>query len=278
TGSEHVEAPFQATNCASLPFKPVLTASVKGQGSKADGTTFAVKVESPGLGQANIQKVDLTLPEALPSRLTTIEKACLEKVFDANPASCDEGSVIGEGIVHTPVFKNPLRGPAYLVSHGSAAFPDVEFVLQGEGVTVILDGKTDIKHGITYSKFETSPDAPFTSFESIFPEGPHSAVTAYVSEAEDYNLCKKTLSIPTELTGQNGAYISEITKIAVTGCGEVKSFKETNAQKLAKALKACRTRYKARSKKAKRVACEKVARRKYGAKLARKTSRKTKKK
>ena len=141
-GQEAVSAPFQPTNCGALPFAPKFTASVVGQGSKTDGTTFTVKVESPGLGQANIHKVDLTIPASLPSRLTTIQKACLEAAFNANPASCDEGSMIGEGIVHTPVFKNPLRGPAYLVSHGGAAFPDVEFVLQGEGVTVVLDGKT----------------------------------------------------------------------------------------------------------------------------------------
>jgi len=271
-GEEPVSAPFQPTNCGALPFKPKLTASVVGQGSKANGTTFSVKLESPGLGQANIQKVDLTIPALLPSRLTTIQKACLEAVFNANPASCDEGSVIGEGVVHTPVFKNPLRGPAYLVSHGGAEFPDVEFVLQGENVTIVVDGKTHITHGVTYSKFETSPDAPFTSFETIFPAGPHSALTPNVPESENFNLCKTTLSLPTEMTGQNGAFISETTPVEVTGCKGVAAFKETKAQRLAKALKAC----KKDKKKRKRVACEKAARKKYGAKAAKKAKPKKK--
>ncbi len=278
-GTKAISEPFYASNCASLPFAPKLTASVKAQGSKEDGTTFTVTVESPGLGQANIHKVDLAIPASLPSRLTTIQKACLDSVFDVNPANCDEGSVIGEGIVHTPVFKNALRGPAYLVSHGNAAFPDVEFVLQGEGVKVTLDGKTDIKDGVTYSKFETSPDAPFTKFESVFPEGPHSALTPHVAETENYNLCKTSLSIPLEMTGQNGAFIEETVKVAVLGCSGViheKVVKLTKAQLLAKALKACKSKYKAKSKKSKRVACEKAARKKYGP-PAKKSSHKAKK-
>ena len=278
--SAGVSSPFQVGNCGALPFAPKLTATVGGKGSKPNGVTFDVKVESAGIGQANIHKVDLTLPEVLPSRQSTIEKACVEAVFNANPASCDEGSLIGEGIVQTPVFKNPLRGPAYLVSHGAAAFPDVEFVLQGEGIEVILDGKTDIKKGITYSKFETSPDAPFTSFESIFPAGPHSALTSYVPEKEDFSLCNSAskLLMPTEITGQNGAFISQDTKIALTGCSGVLASKAklTRAQLLAKALKACRTKYK--KKKHKRIACEKQARKKYGPKHKKKSSKKGAKK
>ena len=235
-----------------------------GHASKADGTNLNVTVTSAGVGQANIQKVDLQFPKALSSRLTTLQKACTEAAFNANPASCDPDSVIGHATVHTPILKSPLTGPAYLVSHGGAAFPDVEFVLQGEGVEIVLDGKTDIKEGITYSKFETAPDAPFTTFETELPSGPDSIFTANVPEKEDFNLCKASLEMPTRIVAQDGAMIEPTTKIVAQGCGEVKSSKVKKlslAQRLKQALAQCRKHYK--HSKSKRAKCERSAHARY---------------
>jgi hypothetical protein len=276
-GVSSQSTPYGVSGCQSLAFTPKLTATAAGQGSKEGGTAFSVTVES-ARGQANIAKTFLTLPIALPSRLSTIQKACLAAVFEKNPASCDEGSNIGFAIAHTPVLKSPLSGPAYLVSHGNASFPDVEFVLQGEGITIVLDGKTDIKNGITYSRFEAVPDSPVEKFESIFPAGPHSALTANVPESEHFSLCKAgPLLMPTEITGQDGAILKQTTNVAVLGCGEVKSFKKES--RLQKALRACRNKFKGKSKKAKkeRQTCEAKARKKYGPKKKAKKSRKASK-
>jgi hypothetical protein len=241
-----VSSRFQVGGCEGLPFAPKLTASVDGQASRSNGVTFRVNVESAGLGQANIHKVDLQLPNALPSRDSTLKKACVEAVFNANPASCSPESVIGSATIHTPVLKNPLSGPAYLVSHGGAAFPDVEFILQGEGITLVLDGKTDIEKGITYSRFESAPDAPFTTFETVLPAGPHSALGAY-TPAGDYNLCNTKLVMPTVITAQNNHVIEQDTPVATLGCQGVHGSttrKLTLAQQYTKALKACSARYK----------------------------------
>ena len=263
--STSVSSPFQVSDCASLPFRPTFTASTQGKTSKANGAGLTVKITSTQ-GQANIAKASVILPIALPSRLTTIQKACRAAAFEANPASCPEGSVVGTATVHTPVLSKPLTGPAYLVSHGSAAFPDLEFVLQGEGITLVLDGQTNIKTGITSSTFNTVPDAPVSSFETVLPEGPHSALAVNVPASAKGSLCSSKLVMPTTLTGQNGAVIKQETKIAVTGCGGVKAFKATRAQLLAKALKACRKKYK--HSHAKRAACEKQARKRYAVKKA----------
>jgi hypothetical protein len=218
--------------------------------------------------------VFLTIPKILPSRLQpTLQHACLAAVFAANPAGCDEDSLIGYATVHTPVLKNPLTGPAYVVSHGGAGFPDVEFVLQGEGITLILDGKTQIKDGVTYSRFESAPDAPFTSFETVLPEGPHSILAVNTEEAPNYDLCTHSITIPTQITAQDGAVLEQTTKVAVTGCSGVLASKTklTNAQLLTKALTACRKKYTHKRKK--RIACEKQARERYAAKMSKKATK-----
>jgi hypothetical protein len=254
-----VSAPFQVGDCSALPFHPKLSASTRGNASKANGASLTVKIAaSPG--EANIGKTKLVLPIALPSRLTTIQKACPDSTFEVNPAACDEGSNIGSATVYTPVLKSPLSGPAYLVSHGNAAFPDVEFVLQGEGIVLVLDGQTDIKKGITTSTFDAVPDAPIESFETVLPEGPHSALTSNVPQSKNFNLCGAKLVMPTTITGQNGAVIQQQTKIPVAGCGAVKGY--TRAQLLGKALAKCHKLYKHSKKK--REACERQARKKYG--------------
>jgi hypothetical protein len=229
-------------------------------------------------GQANIGKTKVKFPSALPSRLTTIQKACDDKIFNVNPANCPEGSVIGNAIAHTPVLRVPLVGPAYLVSHANASFPDAEFVLQGEGIKLVLDGKTDIKNGVTSSTFETVPDAPVETFEVNLPKGLHSAFSGFG------DLCEKPLIAPTEMVGQNGKLINVETRIKMKSCvlhrppaenelakllkkcRKVKNHKvrvkcEATARKRFAAVNACKKKNK--SSKKKRAACEAKARKKY---------------
>lgn len=210
-----VSSRYQAADCASLPFTPSFTVHTQAKTSKANGASLSVRVTS-GPGQANIGKARVILPKQLPARLTTLQKACVDSVFNANPAGCPPASVVGSATAVTPVLKSTLTGPAYLVSHGGAAFPDLVVVLQGEGITLYLDGNTNIKNGVTSSTFNSVPDAPITTFELALPEGPHSALTATAS------LCAKKLVMPTTLTGQNGARFTQATKIAVSGCAKPK--------------------------------------------------------
>jgi hypothetical protein len=212
-----VSSPFEAANCANLQFKPSLAVSAAAKTSKADGASLLFKIKA-GSGQANTAKLRITFPKQLPARLTTLQKACVDKVFDTNPAACPAASAIGTATVHTPVLANPLTGPIYLVSHGGAAFPDAVIVLQGEGITVYLDANTNIKKGITSSTFNSVPDAPFSTVEATLPQGPHSAFATDIPTAAKGSMCGQKLTMPTAFTGQNGVFQTRTTKIVVTGC------------------------------------------------------------
>ena len=86
-------------------------------------------------------------------------------------------------------------------------------MLQGEGITLILDGNTMIKKGITSSTFKTIPDAPISSFELKLHDGPVLRYSATnLPEKDHYSLCGQTLSMPTAITAQNGAVIKQTTK------------------------------------------------------------------
>jgi hypothetical protein len=248
--SKPLSVPFQAANCATLAFKPSFTASTAGQTSKAKGASLSVRLSYPKApfgSQANIAMAKVDLPKQLPSRLTTLQKACLAKTFEANPASCPVASIVGHAKVITPLLPVPLTGPAYFVSHGNEAFPSLTIVLQGYGVTVDLVGSTFIKNGITSSTFKTPPDVPFETFELTLPQGPFSALAA------NANLCQSTkttttkkrvtvkrngrtihtvkkvkkttaapLLMPTLFKAQNGAEIKQNTSISVSGCAKAK--------------------------------------------------------
>ncbi len=211
--TQSVSSPFAVGNCSALAFKPSLKAATGAKTSKPSGASLQVSLTQPA-HEANIKSVFVQLPKQLPARLTTLQKACPEATFAANPVSCRPlGAEVGTATVVTPVLPGKLSGSAYLVSHGGAAFPDLDLVLEGDGVRVILTGNTNIKRGITTSTFAAIPDVPVSSFVLSLPVGAHSALAA------NGNLCTSRLVMPTTITAQNGTQIKQNTTISVSNCG-----------------------------------------------------------
>jgi hypothetical protein len=207
-----VSAPFAVAGCRGLPFDPSFSVSTQASTSKATGASLDVRVHTPA-GSANVREVHVTLPKQLPARLETLKLACVDKVFDVNPAACPAASAVGIATARTPILASEVSGPAYMVSHGGAEFPDLAIVLQAEGVELILQGKTFVRGGVTSSTFSTLPDAPVRSFELKLPEGPHS-----VLGAPGGKLCLASLAMPTTMRGQNGAPFQQNTQVSVSGC------------------------------------------------------------
>jgi hypothetical protein len=227
-----ISSPFQMGSCRSLLFKPDFRVSTSGKTSRKNGASLDARIVYPtgplganqASSQSNIRSVKVDLPKQLPSRLTTLQKACTSATFEANPANCPAASRVGTVSAVTPVLPVTLTGPAYFVSYGGAKFPELVFALQGYGVTVYVHGETFIsKAGITSSTFHAVPDVPIYSFELKLPQGPFSALAA------NGNLCKSTLRMPTMFTAQDGTVIHQTTRVGVTGCGKAKQGKKSKS-------------------------------------------------
>jgi hypothetical protein len=209
--TQSLTSPFQVSNCSALAFKPVFAVKSQAKTSKANGASIETTVNQPA-GGSNIASVLVQLPIQLPSRLTTLQKSCPEATFAANPYTCPAGSKVGGARANTPLLPEKMTGPAYLVSHAGLAFPDLDLVLEADGVRIILTGHTKITKGITTTNFQTVPDAPVSSITVNLPTGPNSALAANGS------LCKKQLLMPTTITAQSGKVFKQTTKIKVPGC------------------------------------------------------------
>jgi hypothetical protein len=234
--SASVSSPFQVGECRSLAFTPKLTAVTRANGELAGhGASLHLAIASP-TAQANLRSLKLDLPQRLPARLETIQRACPESTFDANPAACPKGSLVGSASVQTPILSTTMTGPAYLVSkNGSgishpgesttekeeAAFPDLVLVLQGEGVRIDLTGALFVSaKNITSVAFRTIPDVPIRRLDLVLPEGKSSILAA------SSGLCtKRPLTMFTAITGQDGARLKPSVKVGVEGCKKPRKHK-----------------------------------------------------
>ncbi len=181
SGSENAKAnvssPFAVGGCKSLAFKPKFTVSTAGKTSKADGASLDAKVSYPAgsVGsEANIARVKVDLPKQLPSRLTTLQKACTAAKFEANPADCPAASIVGhrQGD-HAAAAGRRCRARCTSSPTAAKRSRRLIVVLQGDGVRVDLTGSTFIsKAGITSQHVQDRARRPRQHVRAVPPRGP----------------------------------------------------------------------------------------------------------
>jgi hypothetical protein len=211
--TQNVSSPFSTEECKKLAFKPSFAAIAGAKTSRTNGANIEVNIGLP-TGQANILQVTTTLPKQLPVRLSTLAKACPAATFEAGPApgGCSKEANVGTVKATTPVLPGTLTGTAWLVSHGSEAYPNLDLILNGDGVTVILVGRTKVANSQITTSFNTLPDVPVSNISLYLPSGPNSVLGA------NGKLCRSKLTMPTTLVGQNLATILSSPVISVRNC------------------------------------------------------------
>lgn len=196
-----VTSPFQAADCASLGFKPKLTLQLMG-GTKRGDTPRLKAILKPRKSDANIGKVQVTLPHSAFLEQAHIRTVCTRVQFNAgggNGEKCPKGSIYGKAKAITPVLDEPFRGNVFLRS-SNHELPDLVVALHSSKADFNLVGRIDSLNGRIRNTYESPPDVPVTKFVLELQGGQKGLIV------NSTNICKGKHRAIANFDGQNGRF------------------------------------------------------------------------
>ncbi len=195
-----VSTPFQAADCAALPFKPRLALKLKGGTKRGDYPALTAKLNMNGFGEAGIRRSQVTLPPSefiANAHFNTICTRVQFKQGEHPGERCPAGSIYGKAVVNTPILSDPLTGPVFLRS-SEHELPDVVAAIHNGEIDVTLVGRVDSVKGKLRTTFEATPDAPVGNVVLSLRGGKKGLFE------NSTNLCKGTHKALASFTGHNG--------------------------------------------------------------------------
>jgi hypothetical protein len=207
-----VSAPFQATGCNKLGFKPTFHARISGPTTRAKNPQIRVVVQAKS-GQANIARTALNLPHSLFLDQGHIKTICTRVQLAAS--QCPSASVYGHAEASSPLLGKKLTGPVYLVS-SKHKLPDLLADLKGQ-INIQLDGVISSSHGGLKTVFNNTPDVPLKTFVLNMQGGKKSLLQ------NSANLCKGQQLAVLNMKGQNGKTVKNNKfRLNIASCGSKK--------------------------------------------------------
>jgi hypothetical protein len=204
-----VSAPFQATGCKGLGFKPTFNARISGPTTRAKNPQIRVVVKAQK-GDANIARTALNLPHSLFLDQGHIKTVCTRVQLAAH--ECPQNSIYGHAEAGSPLLKQKLKGPVYLVS-SKHKLPDLLADLRGQ-INIQLDGVISSNHGGLKTVFNNTPDVPIKSFILNMQGGKKSLLQ------NSTNLCKGPQLAILNMKGQNGKTVkNNKLRLNIASCG-----------------------------------------------------------
>ncbi len=198
-----VTSPFQAADCAALPFKPKLSLRLIGGTKRGDHPKFRAHLKMNGIGEAAIERAQVTLPKSEFLENANIRTICTRVQFNKGPfpgAQCPQASVYGYAKAITPILDEPIEGPVFLRS-SEHELPDLVAALHSGKINVNLIGRIDsVKGGGLRNTFEAVPDAPVSTFTLTMQGGKKGLLV------NSTNLCKGTHKAKVAFDAHNGKF------------------------------------------------------------------------
>jgi hypothetical protein len=213
-GSASVSAPYQATDCAGLAFKPRLQATIGSRGHTRRNTAapLHVVVTVPA-GQAATARAEVALPQAVGLSIARLRVACQPPAYAAG--QCPATSRIGSAVATTPLLADPLTSPVTLAIPSAGSLPGLDLRLTG-AATVPLFGQVELPgadHRI-HNVFAGIPDVPLERFDLSFTRAAPLQLTRDVCHGPRQHVLAT-------LTAHSGAVAKLSAPLKVAGCAPV---------------------------------------------------------
>lgn len=195
--SYSVSAPFRASQCNKLGFRPKLFTRLSG------GKGVTQRAKHPKLrailearkNDANVARSALVLPHALFLDQGNIRTVCTRPQLASD--TCPKASIYGHAEARSPLLDGKLKGPVYLVS-SDHELPDLLANLRGQ-VNIHLRGVITSPNGGIKTVFASTPDVPVSKFILRMKGGRKKGLLV-----NSRNLCAGRLSSYMNMKGQNG--------------------------------------------------------------------------
>lgn len=218
-GNEHAEisSKLSFTDCDRLGFEPKIKAFIGSKRRTKVGShpPFTTVITARG-DEATIRSAHVRLPRGVASNTRSLNAACATEAFAAG--RCPERSRIANAVALSPLLRDPVTGPVYLVKRppGEKGLPRLVVQFRNP-IALQLEGIVKIgRRGGIATTFPVVPDLPITRFTLRFHGG------AYGALALTRNICKargrRALRLPARFDGQNGRTVKARPRIAVRGC------------------------------------------------------------
>jgi hypothetical protein len=207
-----VSAPFQASDCRALSFKPKFFTRLLG------GHNVTQRAKHPKLrailetrkGDANLARSALVLPHALFLDQGNIRTVCTRPQLASD--TCPKASIYGHAEARSPLLDGKLKGPVYLTSSDNQ-LPDLLVNLRGQ-VNIHLRGVITSPHGGIKTVFRSTPDVPVSKFILRMEGGKRKGLLV-----NSRNLCQGKLSSYLNLKGHNSRKMKKKhLPLKVSGC------------------------------------------------------------
>ncbi|MGB7159237.1 MAG: hypothetical protein WBD40_14305 [Tepidisphaeraceae bacterium] len=215
-GSASVGSRFQVGSCGALPYRPRLALKIGDKKHRRAESTapLAVTLTMPR-GDANNKSATVTLPKNVNSRLAALRGAC--SVEAARARSCGRGAVVGTAVAVTPLLRDPLTGPVYIVRTVGNRLPDLWVALRGQ-VEFDLIARVRVTRSLQLrTTFGEIPDVPVTKFRLNFISGRNAPIGLV------RGICsarvRRDMVADLSLRAQNGRLVSRAQKMSIAGCG-----------------------------------------------------------